>query len=308
MELHSKKLVLKNILITLLAILSLDVSAQELNCQVRVVAPQVQSTNRQVFQTLQQAIFEFMNNRRWTEDTYNMEERIECSIQITISEQVGADRFKGSFQIQSSRPVYGSSYNTTLLNYRDNDIFFQYIEFEPLLFNENTYESNLTSLLAYYAYLIIGLDRESFSPNGGEPYFDIAQQIINNAQSDNNVIGWNSFDGDRNRYWIIENLNNRDFEGFREAMYLYHRQGLDRMVKDVTEAQKNITMAIDKLTEVHARRPNSLLVRMFMDAKVDEIVNIYSDETVANKADVINDLNNIAPTHSAKWGKINSNQ
>jgi hypothetical protein len=308
MAIHPKKLVLRNIFIAFITFISLGATAQELNCQVQVVAPEVQATNRQVFQTLQQAIFEFMNTRNWTDDTYGMEERIECSILITISEQVGADRFRGSFQIQSSRPVYGSSYNSTILNYRDIDIFFQYIEFEPLLFNENTYESNLTSLLAFYAYLIIGMDRESFSPNGGEPFFDIAQQIVNNAQSDNNVLGWNSFDGDRNRYWIVENLNNRDFEGFREAMYLYHRQGLDRMVKNPTEAQAGVTQAIEKLTEVHARRPNSLLVRMFMDAKVDEIVNIYSDETVANKGDIINDLNNIAPSHISKWSKINSNQ
>lgn len=299
---------MKNIIVLFLTILSLSTAAQELNCQVRVVAPQVQSTNRQVFQTLQQVIFEFMNTRRWTEDTYLMEERIECSIQITITEQIGADRFKGALQIQSTRPIYGSSYNSTVINHRDEDIFFQYIEFEPLLFNENTYESNLTSLLAYYAYLIIGMDRETLSPQGGEPYFDIAQKIVNNAQSDNNVIGWNSFDGDRNRYWIIENLKNRDFEPLREAYYLYHRQGLDLMVKDVTEAQKNITEAINKLTEVHSQRPNSLLMRMFMVAKVDEIVNIYSDENVPNKGDVINKLNNIAPAQSSKWAKINSNQ
>jgi hypothetical protein len=282
-----------------------EVRAQELNCQVRVNAPQVQSTNRQVFQTLQQALFEFMNNRRWTEDVYTMEERIECSIQITITEQIGADRFKGFIQVQSSRPVYGSSYSSTILNYRDNDVFFQYVEFEPLLFNANTYESNLTSLMAFYAYLIIGLDQESFAPNGGEPIFDIAQKVINNAQTDDDVLGWNSFDGDRNRYWIIENLRNRDFEAFRTAMYQYYRLGLDLMSKNVVDGRKGVTDAINELKSVHSRRPNSLLVRMFMDANADEIVSVYSDQSVQNKGDVIQTLNNIAPNQSTKWNKIN---
>lgn len=279
--------------------------AQELNCQVRVTAPQVQSTNRQVFQTLQQALFEFMNNRRWTDDVYTMEERIECSIQITITEQLGADRFKGFIQVQSSRPVYGSSYSSTVLNHRDNDVFFQYVEFEPLLFNANTYESNLTSLMAFYAYLIIGLDQETFADKGGEASFDVAQKIINNAQTDDDVLGWNSFDGDRNRYWIIENLRNRDFDGFRTAMYQYYRLGLDLMSKNVVDGRKGITDAINELKSVHSRRPNSLLVRMFMDSNADEIVGVFGDPSVQNKGDVIQTLNNIAPNHATKWGKIN---
>src|SRR6056297_1851104 len=185
---------------------SLLTTAQELRCNIQVISSQVQGTNRQVFQTLQSELFEFMNNRAWTEHIYSNEERIECNILINIQEQIG-NEFSGSMQIQSRRPVYNSSYNSSVFNYKDNDVKFEYIEYEPLEFSLSENKSNLTSMLAYYAYIIIGLDYDTFSEQGGTPYFQNAERIVNNAQNAPEK-GWKAFEGRKNRYWLVENLLN----------------------------------------------------------------------------------------------------
>ncbi len=283
------------------------VSAQELNCRVQVLSPNVQNTNKQVYQTLQQAIYEFMNNRRWTDQVYQMEERIECSIQINITDQISADEFQGSISVQSSRPVYGASYNTTVLNWKDQNLWFRYLEFEPLDFNENTHLSNLTSILAYYAYLIIAMDMETFSLKGGEPYFLTAQKIVGNAQGDREASGWQPFESNRNRYWLTESFFDQNFEPLRTANYKYHRLGLDQMVKDDAEARRSITAALEDLHQVHRNRPNSFLMNVFFDAKAGEVKNIYSTDLVEDKARVVQMLQDLAPNESDSWDKLGNN-
>lgn len=298
----------KSIAILILSALWLvPTQAQELNCRVQVLSPQVQNTNKQVFQTLQQAIFEFMNNTRWTDQVYQMEERIECSIQINITKQIAADEFEGTISVQSSRPVYGSSYNTTVLNWQDNNLWFRYLEFAPLDFNENTHLSNLTSVLAYYAYMIIAMDMETFSMKGGEPYLLKAQKIVGNAQGDREASGWQPFEGTQNRYWLTELFFDQNFEPFRQAMYQYHRQGLDQMVEDDTEGRRNITLALESLHKVHRNRPNSLLLSVFFDAKAQEISNVYSTDLVDDKARVVQLLSDMAPGQSQLWDKLGTN-
>jgi len=282
-------------------------TAQELNCRVQVLSPSVQNTNKQVYQTLQQAIYEFMNNRRWTDQVYQMEERIECSIQINITDQISADEFQGSISVQSSRPVYGASYNTTVLNWKDQNLWFRYLEFEPLDFNENTHLSNLTSILAYYAYLIIAMDMETFSLKGGEPYFLTAQKIVGNAQGDREASGWQPFESNRNRYWLTESFFDQNFEPLRTANYKYHRLGLDQMVKDDAEARRNITAALEDLHQVHRNRPNSFLMNVFFDAKSGEVKNIYSTDLVEDKARVVQMLQDLAPNETDSWDKLGNN-
>ena len=284
-----------------------SVTAQELNCRVQVLSPNVQNTNKQVYQTLQQAIYEFMNNRRWTDQVYQMEERIECSIQINITDQISSDEFQGSISVQSSRPVYGASYNTTVLNWKDQNLWFRYLEFEPLDFNENTHLSNLTSILAYYAYLIIAMDMETFSLKGGEPYFLTAQKIVGNAQGDREASGWQPFESNRNRYWLTESFFDQNFEPLRTANYKYHRLGLDQMVKDDAEARRNITAALEDLHQVHRNRPNSFLMNVFFDAKAGEVKNIYSTDLVEDKARVVQMLQDLAPNETDTWDKLGNN-
>ncbi len=284
-----------------------SLTAQELNCRVQVLSPNVQNTNKQVYQTLQQAIYEFMNNRRWTDQVYQMEERIECSIQINITDQISSDEFQGSISVQSSRPVYGASYNTTVLNWKDQNLWFRYLEFEPLDFNENTHLSNLTSILAYYAYLIIAMDMETFSLKGGEPYFLTAQKIVGNAQGDREASGWQPFESNRNRYWLTESFFDQNFEPLRTANYKYHRLGLDQMVKDDAEARRNITAALEDLHQVHRNRPNSFLMNVFFDAKAGEVKNIYSTDLVEDKARVVQMLQDLAPNETDTWDKLGNN-
>ena len=301
MALKKYTLILAGILLTS------SISAQELNCRVQVLSPNVQNTNKQVYQTLQQAIYEFMNNRRWTDQVYQMEERIECSIQINITDQISSDEFQGSISVQSSRPVYGASYNTTVLNWKDQNLWFRYLEFEPLDFNENTHLSNLTSILAYYAYLIIAMDMETFSLKGGEPYFLTAQKIVGNAQGDREASGWQPFESNRNRYWLTESFFDQNFEPLRTANYKYHRLGLDQMVKDDAEARRNITAALEDLHQVHRNRPNSFLMNVFFDAKAGEVKNIYSTDLVEDKARVVQMLQDLAPNETDTWDKLGNN-
>ncbi len=295
------------ILSLLTVMFAVRAAAQELNCRVQVMSPQVQNTNKQVFQTLQQAIYEFMNNTRWTDQVYQMEERIECSIQINITDQIAADEFSGTISVQSARPVYGSSYNTTVLNWQDNNLWFRYLEFAPLDFNENTHLSNLTSVLAYYAYMIIALDMETFSEKGGEPYLLKAQKIVGNAQGDREASGWQPFESNRNRYWLTELFFDQNFEPYRKALYLYHRRGLDQMVEDDAEARRNITLSLEEMHKVHRNRPNSFLMSVFFDAKAQEIQNIYSTDLVEDKARVVQLLSDLAPGQSQLWDKLGTN-
>ncbi len=253
---------------------------QEFRCNVQVVSQQIQGSNKQVFQTLQNAIYEFMNNRVWTDHVYTMEERIECNLMINITEQPSADEFKGTLTVQASRPVFNSNYKTTTLNFVDNDIHFRYVEFSPLEFDLNTHTSNLTSILAFYAYYVLGLDYDTFSLFGGGDYFLDAERIVLNAQ---NVpeSGWKPLDdiAHKSRYWLVKDMLDTDYEPVREFNYRYHRRGLDLLDEKVAEGRAEITNSLELIQQVYRKRPDPYmyLLRMVFDAKVDELVSVYTE-------------------------------
>ncbi len=299
-----RKLVL---LLILIFSLKFSISAQELNCQVQVLSQQISGTDKRVFDAMQTAIFEFLNNKKWTTETFKTEERIDCSILINITEKVSNDEFKATLQVQSRRPIFKTSYNSPLLNYNDNDIQFKYVENQALEFSENTYTSELTSILAFYANLIIGLDYDTFSINGGTPYLQKALSVVNSAQNASGK-GWKAFDGDKNRYWIINNMLDAPFVPLRECMYNYHRKGLDEMVDNKESGRASILESIENLKKVHETKPLSFSLQVFFNAKSDEIINIFSGGFSDEKSRAINILNEIDPTNSNKYQKIIASQ
>ena len=295
----------KIISILLITITAFTAYNQELKCNVSVNAQKIQGTNKQKFQTMQKAIYEFMNNTKWTPNIFSIEERIECTIQINLTEEVSTDRYKGTMQIQSNRPVYNSSYNSVLINFRDADIEFSYTEFQAMDFNENTYISDLTSILAYYAYVIIGFDYDTFSDHGGNPFFEKAEKIVTNAQN-SGINGWKSFENKINRYWIISNILNNKYEPVREFMYQYHRLGLDLMADKPAQARQTITESLKKLQKVYREKPDALMayIQLIFDAKADEFVNIYSEGFPDERNRVFKILSEINPANINKYKKI----
>ena len=277
--------------------------AQELNCTVQVNAPQVQGQDKQVFETLKKEITEFMNNTKWTGDQFLNQERIECSIMITVTEHNMSDEFTAAIQVQTRRPVYKSSYNSTLINFNDENFSFKYVEFEPLDFNEQTFTSTLTSALAFYANIIIGLDYDSFGPSAGAPYFQKAQNIVTNAQMAKEK-GWKAFEGTRNRYWLAENLNNVQMKGMHDVYYAFHRSGLDQMHMNVVEGRAAIMEALGTLRKVNMEKPGSLIIQTFFAAKADEFVNIFSEANADEKSRAYTLLNELDPTNINKYQKL----
>ena len=293
----------------LIILFSFTCFSQEMNCVVQVNGAQIQSVNRQVFQTLRKQITEFINGTKWTNDIYAIEERIECTFMLTISEQYSSNEYKATLQIQSSRPSFNSSYKSPMLNIYDKEVRFKYIEHQPLEFNENLHLDNLTSILAFYVYMIIGLDYDSFELFSGEDYYQIAQKIVNNAQGDNYATGWKSYEGGRkNRYWFVENILNPSLRPIRESLYKFHRLGLDKMNEDVLDAKSKITDAVKLLKNANRNYPSSFYLKLFFDAKADEIVNIYSAQNTFGTSEIIGILNEVSPENSSKWQSINSNQ
>lgn len=297
-----------NIRIILAAIalmLSSVVTAQELNCKVKILHSQVQGTNTSVFETLEAALNEFMNNRSWTELQFSEVERIECTFNITIKTyDVEENRFTGELLFQSSRPVFNSAYNTTVFSMKDNDFSFTYKEFDQLDFNENMLDNNLTAMLAYYAYLIIGMDLDTMSPLGGTDILRKAELVVNNAQSMSEP-GWKTFDDPKNRHGIINDYLESSMEPFRQLQYKYHREGLDEMSNNVDRGRNAITEAIAMLNEAHKNKPLSMLPQIFTDYKRDEIVNIYSGHgTAKEKEEVYNILSELNASQNRQWQKI----
>lgn len=280
--------------------------AQELKCNVQVISSQVQGTNKKVFETLQQAIYEFMNNRSWTSNVFSNEERIECNLLFNIQDYSGSD-FKGTLQIQSRRPVFNSSYNTVLFNYLDQNIQFTYEEYEPLIYSETSFTSNLTALLAYYAYVIIGLDYDSFSLKGGTEYFRKAEAIVNNAQNAKEK-GWKPFESssNKNRYWLIQNILDEKYSPVREFIYKYHRLGLDRMASKPNEGRDEMANDLKLLQMVYRQKPDPYMhfLQVIFDAKSDEWVNVFSGSFPEEKNRVVQILKEIDPTNIAKYQRI----
>jgi hypothetical protein len=296
----------KLFLFSLAILFALSLRSQELRCNVQITSQQVQGTNRQIFQTLQGAVNEFMNGRAWSNYKFASNERIECSMLFNIQDLSG-DQFKGTLQIQVRRPVYNSSFNTVLFNYIDNDLEFRYIEFQPLEFSETSHLSNLTSLLAYYANIIMGLDFDSFGLLSGTEFFQKAEKIVNNAQNANEK-GWRAGESTsrRNRYWFINNILNEEYAPVREFVYKYHRLGMDMLYDKIVDARINIAESLSLLQEVYKNRPDPFMhfLQVILDAKSDEFVSIFQGSTDDEKRRVQALLNQIDPTHGDKYRKI----
>lgn len=283
-----------------------SLQAQELDCQVNVSASQVQTSDPDKFTELQKSVRQFMNDRKWTDRQVKVEERIECSILIIISDE-NSDEYRGSIQVQSRRPVYNTSYNSTVFNFKDDDFTFEYVKFQNLNFDVNSFQSNLTSVLAYYAYLIIGLDFDTFSPQGGTPYYQKAQTIVSNAQNIN-AKGWKSFESKQNRYWLIEDLLNGSLSSLRQGLYLYHRKGLDIMAEEMEKGRQQIVKALEMFQQAKKQKPFLHILDVLMNAKKDELINIFKKAPAMIKPKAVNILKEIDPSHSGDYDQINSNQ
>ncbi|MAW30564.1 MAG: DUF4835 domain-containing protein [Flavobacteriales bacterium] len=280
-----------------------EVFSQELLCNVRVNSSQIQTSDRKIFQTMQTEIYEFINNRVWTTSNFQNEERIECTFVINVSKKISSDEFEASLQIQSTRPVYGTSFKTPLFNYLDNNFRFKYLEYQSLEFSELTHMSNLTSVLAFYVNIILGLDFASFSEYGGNEYFSIAQRIVNNAQNTPEP-GWKAFESDKNRYWLVNDLLDQRYEDFHTSFYRYHRLGLDLLGEEPDDARFEITESIEGLKSIYRNNSSAFILKIFFDAKTDEIVNIYSEAFPNEKARIVKTLLEIDPSNSTKYQLI----
>ena len=292
----------KNLLFISILFITFLSKAQELNCTIEINADQTGQPNLQVFRTLESQLLDFVNTTKWTDKDYKNQERIDCNMSIIVNE-FESNVFTASIQIQASRPVFQSSYNTPTYNYNDKQFNFIYSEFEPLNFNINNFDSNLISVIAFHVYTILGLDADTFELNGGEEYFDIAKQIVNTAASSGSK-GWKSTDGNQSRFRYNDALVSQVYKEFHTAMYEYHRNGLDLMHNSQREAKVNIVKAIGILKSINDRRPNSYILRTFFDAKSDEIQSIFSDGPAVDITKLINNLNRMAPTKRNNWAEI----
>jgi len=301
---------MKRILVpVLLFFFCAQVYSQELRCNIQLITSKIPGTNKQIFQTMQAAITEFMNNTAWTNYKFSNNERIECNFLFNLTDMVGNDQFKGTLNIQAQRPVFSSSYNTVILNYVDNDLDFRYVEYQPLEFSETSYISGLTSLLAYYANIILGINFDSFGLQSGNEFFQRAEKIVNNAQNAVET-GWKASESTsrRNRYWLVNNILNNDFSPVREFIYTYHRKGLDQMYDMAFEARAEIIQSLTLLQEVYRNRPDPFMhyLQVVLDAKSEEFVNIFKEATDDEKRRVLAILNQIDPTHKEKYARINN--
>ena len=288
------------ILVILISVMQLN--AQELNCTITVNADKIPGSNKQIFTTLQNSLNEFVNQKRWTNFNYKPQEQISCNLTLTILEQTG-NEFRGHIQIQSSRPIYNSTYLTPVFNFKDDNLSFQYTEFEPLLFNENSFESNLVSIVTFYVYTILGMDADTFSLNSGNPFFIKAQDVLVQAQQ-SGYAGWNQNDGTKSRFTLIDNILSPTYSLFRVAMYEYHKNGLDFMGQDKKNAKQKIATSILGLKTIYDTRPNAFLLRIFMDSKANEIVDIFSDGPRFDTFKLKEDLLRISPINASKWNEI----
>ncbi|MDO4755921.1 MAG: DUF4835 family protein [Parabacteroides sp.] len=290
--------------IGLLCLFPLGSQAQELNARITINSDKVQATNKQVFTTLQTALTEFVNNKKWTDATFAINERIDCSMTLIINEMVSDNSFKGEIQIQARRPVYNSSYTTTLLNYRDTELSFDYTEFEPLEYTENVLNSNLTATIVFYIYTILGLDFDSFAPKGGSAFWQQAQQIVSLAQAQSSWSGWKAFENDRNRHALVTAMTDNTSDMFREMWYTYHRKGLDEMAANSDRGRTTIIELLPVLEQIKSARPTSTVLQMFADAKLDEIVLIYSKATSQEKQDGYKRLSNLYPALTTRMESL----
>ncbi|MCT4628649.1 DUF4835 family protein [Winogradskyella sp.] len=293
---------MRKILVLLTFLCSTVVFSQELNCTVNVISQLTGNDNNVVFKTLEKQLNEFINNTKWTEKEFGAEERINCSMVISVTSYEN-DRFKATLQVSSSRPVFNSTYSSPVYNYNDKDFNFQYLEFQNIVFNPLQFESNLVSVLSFHVFMILGMDADSFALNGGDDYFAQAQTIATYSQQLSGQ-GWKLEDGLQSRFALIDNLLSPTFKEMRSTMYSYHIEAMDVMAEDAKKGKTKIISALSELQKVHRKRPNSYLLRVFFDAKSDELADILSGGPSVNITEAVNILNKIAPMHSQKWRKI----
>ena len=293
---------MRNLFLLFTFLCSSVVIAQELNCTVTVLAQQTGNENDVIFKTLGNQLTEFVNNTKWTDKKFGQQERINCSMVINVTEQSN-NLFSATLQVSSSRPVFNSTYSTPVYNYNDRTFNFEYLEFQNLVFNPTQFESNLISVLSFHVYMILGMDADSFELKGGDEYFNQAQTIASYSQQLSGQ-GWKLEDGLQSRFSLINNLTSPIYKGMRSAMYKYHIEGLDLMNNGAKEGKSQIIASLEDLNKVHSLRPNSYLMRVFFDAKADEIMDILSGGPSVNITDAVDILNKIAPIHSQKWRNI----
>lgn len=279
-----------------------SLKAQELLCTVDINTSSIEGTNKSVFENLKEAISDYFNETKWTNTVFSPNERIDCRFFLTVKDYSN-DRIKGELQVQLSRPVYNSTYTTTLFNFKDSKIEFDYREGEPLIFNDNTWTDNLTGILNFYAYLFLALDFDSFSMNGGQPYFDKAATIVQQAQS-SGEIGWRAFEDTKNRSALLQAFTDANTSGMRELLYQYHRKGLDEMVTSPDKGRATITESLKVIKDVYDHSPMSVALSIFRDSKMDELVNIYSKAPQTERDEVYDLLQPIYPTDRQQLEKI----
>ena len=282
---------------------SVSVHGQELNAMLTINSDKIQGSNKQIFSTLQSALLEFINSKKWTTATFAQNERIDCTFTIVVN-TLEDNRFSCEIQIQARRPVFNSAYQTTIFNYRDTEFDFEYTEFEPLEYTENVLNSNLTATIIYYIYMILGFDFNSFAPNGGQSYFQQAQQIVNLAQSQPAWNGWTAFGNRRNRHAFATALTENQGAVFHTMWYTYHRKGLDEMAANADRGRTNLIAALPALKELQRSRPNSVLIQFFSECKLDETVSVYSKATSQEKQEGYKLFSDLFPTASSRFESL----
>ncbi|UXP30640.1 DUF4835 family protein [Reichenbachiella agarivorans] len=292
--------------LTLLFGFSIKSFAQELDCRVVINAQLIQSTERRVFQEMESEFSRFINERKWTDGEFQNNEKIKCAIMINLEEQPNVSNFNATVQIISIRPVYGTTYETSLINFADRNFDFEYTQSQPMNYTENSYTSNITSLLAYYAYMVLAYDYDSFSNLGGDRMFTKAWEVVNTAQQ-SGYTGWDQFSSVRNRYWWSENAIDQFMKSFRESMYLYHIKGLDIMADKPEEARANILEVLKKIAVVNKSKPRSIMVITFLDTKAEELISIFSEGNMNVRREAYDLLKTMDPARNEEFKKILTN-
>ena len=297
---------LKRLVIAFIFILVARVSfSQELYCNIQIQYQQIQGVDPSVFESMEKAIFEFMNNRKWSNSNFQLSERIEATLIFTIQNATqGGDEFSGTLNIVLQRPVYGTDYNSVIVNMVDNDIAFRYTPFQSMEYADNSFTDNLTQILAFYAYLMLGLDFDTFSLFGGSQYLEKALAVASVAQN-SNYKGWQAFEGPRNRFQLVENLLNSSYDDIRKFLYDYHRKGLDVMTEKMEDGRTVITKSMGYLKNVYDKRPNLYSLQIVLEAKRQEIINIYKEASPAEKIAMINLMSSIDPPNGTKYEEVN---
>lgn len=301
-------MLIRSLILLLLTGYSAFANAQELQARVTVNASRVPTTvDKKIFNTLQTQLTNFLNNRKWTSDVFQSQEKIECSFFLNIESLVETNVYSAALTVQAARPVYSSGYNTAIINFQDADVTFRYVEYQPVEFNENRIQGtdplvgNLTAVFAYYVYTILGLDYNSFGIRGGDIYFQKAQNIVNNAPEGRNINGWKAFDGQRNRYWLMENLVNTRYNLVHDVMYTYYRQGLDNMYSNENGAREQILQALTQLQSVNAENPNIMFIPFFMQGKSQELTRIFRKASPQEKVRAVELLQKLDVTNASNY-------